>query len=65
MEEKRQGKKRIRVFMTEELDVVYPPSNGVTRDYPSFIRNRDGSVCTERPYFTRVTKNNTLQIIRK
>lgn len=65
MEEKKQSEKRNRIFVTSGSELVFPPSNGVTKDFPASIRNRDGSVCTERPYFTRVTKNNTLQIIRK
>ena len=63
MTEKRQGEKRIRIFVPEGAELVFPPSNGSTKDFPVSIGDRTGRTFSKKPYRNRVTKDNGLQTI--
>lgn len=63
MIERIQRKKRIRIFVPEGAELVFPPSNGSAKDFPVTIGDRTGRVFSKKPYCNRVTQDNGFQTI--
>lgn len=65
MNGKKQETKRIKIFVPEGAELVFPPSNGITKDFPASIGDRTGKIFSRKPYYNRVTQDNGLQTVVK